>query len=196
MTGALLAGGKSERMGFNKALIEVDGVTIIEREAVLLRKVFDEVFIVANEIPLYEGLSLRIYSDIIKGAGSIGGIYTALFHSPSEYVFVAACDMPFLDERAVRLISSITGYDAVIPDIGGRLHPLHALYSKKCMKTVEEVIRAGDLRISNLVKRLHVKKLSREDFKDIPIESSVENINTREDLLKIPSARIPHEKAP
>jgi len=185
MTGAILAGGKSERMGTNKALIDIGGVTILEKEVALLKRVFGEVYIVANEGPLYERFSVRVFSDIFKDAGSIGGIYTALFHSPTEHVFIAACDMPFLNEDAVRLISSIRGYDAVMPDIGGRLHPLHALYSRRCMKTVEEAIRGGKLKISDLLRSLSVKRLSREDFKNIPIDSSVENINTMEDLQRV-----------
>ncbi|TAN62740.1 molybdenum cofactor guanylyltransferase, partial [bacterium] len=81
MTGAILAGGKSVRMGFNKALIKTNDETIIERTIRLFKGIFDHTFIVANDVLLYENLDTPIFADIHKGAGSLGGIYTALVHS-------------------------------------------------------------------------------------------------------------------
>lgn len=187
MTGAILAGGQSRRMGFNKAFIKVDGTTIIERAIGVFRKEFDQVYIVANDIQLYESLDVRVYADLIKGAGSIGGIYTALFHSPTDFVFVAACDMPFLDAASIKKITEAAkgDSDAVVPFIGGRFHPLHAAYSRKCMKPMERMIRDGKLRINDLLEGIRVRALSEKDFKGLPIEKSVENVNTKEDLTRI-----------
>lgn len=185
MTGAILAGGQSRRMGSNKALLKIGGETIIERTVRVFKKIFDDTVIIANDPLTYEGLSTRIYTDIHKGAGALGGVYTALFHSSSRYTFVAACDMPLLDEASIKVIVARAGLDAVVPYIDGRLHPMHALYSKRCMRTIEEMIKAGDLKINNLLERLAVRKLTVEDFKGAPIGTSVENINTPYDLSRI-----------
>ncbi len=172
-------------MGFNKAFIKVGGQTIIERSVKLLSLAFDEVSIIADDTLLYEGLGVRVWADAIKGAGSLGGIYTALFHSPAPKVFVTACDMPYLDlETVKKTVSLSAGGDASVPFINGRFHPMHAVYSKRCMKPIEEMIKAGDLRINALLEKLDTRKLTEEDYRGLPIASSVENINTKEDLIR------------
>lgn len=188
MTGAILAGGKSSRMGFNKAFIEINGGTIINRTIKIFKNLFDEVFIVANDIPLYEGLGVPVYSDIFKESGSLGGIYTALFHSSSKSAFVAACDMPFLEEKAIEKMLSIPNveaHDAIVPHINGKYHPLHAIYSKRCMKKIEPMIKDGNLRISSLISGIKAKRLDVDFFNGLAITSSIENINTGEDLSKL-----------
>lgn len=187
MTGAILAGGSSRRMGTNKAFIKIDGSTIIERSVKLFREVFDDLYVVANDVLLYEHLDARVVSDIIKGAGSLGGIYTAVFHSRDKSVFVAACDMPSLDREAIRRTAEtpLGGFDAVVPFIGGRYHPMHAVYSRKCLKPIKAMIEEGNLRVTDLLDRIRVKRLTEDDFRGLPIESSVENVNTRDDLKRI-----------
>lgn len=183
MTGALLAGGQSRRMGFNKALIKIDGSTIIERSVRLFKDGFDEVMIIANDVAAYENLDTRIYTDIYKGAGSLGGIYTALFHSASDYAFIAACDMPLLDLPSIkRMLEQDRKSDALIPFINGKFHPLHGLYSKRCMKTIEAMIKEGNLKINDLLSKINTVKLTEEAFDGVPIALSVENVNTEEDL--------------
>lgn len=185
MTGAILSGGQSRRMGFNKAFIKLGNETLIERAVGVFSPLFSETILIANDIPLYQDLGVTVYSDLIKGAGSLGGIFTALFHSTSDHTFVAACDMPFLDARCIERVLKDRGKaECVIPFIGGRLHPLHALYSKKCMKEIEGAIREGDLRITALFDRIRTRRLTEDDFKGLPIALSVENINTREELLR------------
>ncbi|MBI5642907.1 MAG: molybdenum cofactor guanylyltransferase [Deltaproteobacteria bacterium] len=186
MTASILAGGLSRRMGTNKALIEINGETIIGRAVNLLKMEFNEVNIIANDPLAYESLSVRVYADIIKGAGSLGGIYTALFHARSDYVFVVACDMPFLSVPVIKkMIKALDNSDAIVPFIGGRRHPLHAVYSKRCMKTIAAMIEDGNLRINSLLEKIRTKDLSEEVFKGLPVSLSVENVNTKEELTKI-----------
>lgn len=194
MTGAVLAGGKSRRMGSNKAFIEIEGESIIKRVLKVIKSVFDgtntgtntdsNTIIVADGVLLYEGLSTRVVADIFKGAGSLGGVYTALFHSTGGYVFVAACDMPFIDRGCIKKVIKERGgaYDAFIPFVDGRYHPMHALYSKRCMRPIESMIKEGNLRITDLIERIRVKKLTEDDFNGLPIRASVMNINTMEEL--------------
>ncbi|MBI3399161.1 MAG: molybdenum cofactor guanylyltransferase [Deltaproteobacteria bacterium] len=187
MTGIILAGGKSSRMGFNKAFIDIDGKPIIHRTVDLFKELFDEIILIANDPAEYEELNILTVTDIVKGAGSLGGIYTGLFHARSEYSFVAACDMPFLNKEVILRMSKIAGnYNVIVPFAVGRYHPLHAIYSKKCLKPIAEMIKEKDLRITNLFKKLKIKKLEEKDWLPSgPILSSLDNINTREDLHRV-----------
>ena len=181
-SGAILAGGQSRRMGFNKAFLELEGSTVIARAALVMTAVFSSPAIIANDTTLYGHLGLPVYPDIIKDAGSLGGIYTALYHS-KDYAFVVACDMPWLDPRCIkRVLDNVDGEDCVIPFISGRLHPMHAAWSKGCMNEIAAMINQGNLRINDLLKRLKIKRLTEEYFGGLPIERSVENVNTRQDL--------------
>ena len=181
-SGAILAGGQSRRMGFNKAFLELEGSTVIARAVHVMTAVFSSPAIIANDTTLYGHLGLPVYPDIIKDAGSLGGIYTALYHS-KDYAFVVACDMPWLDPGCVRrVLDNVDGEDCVIPFISGRLHPMHAAWSKGCMNEIEAMINQGNLRINDLLKRLSIKRLTEEYFGGLPIERSVENVNTRQDL--------------
>lgn len=185
MTGAILAGGMSRRMGANKALIKINDETIIQRTVRIFKDIFNETIIIANEPLLYQGLSTRVYADIHKDTGSLGGIYTALSLSAGSHVFVAACDMPFINKNAIQKVIENPAGDAVIPFIQGRFHPMHALYSKSCMRQIEALIKEKDLRLSSLIEKIHVKKLTEHDFPAIDIRASVENINTKEELERI-----------
>ena len=181
-SGAILAGGQSRRMGFNKAFLELEGSTVIARAVHVMTAVFSSPAIIANDTTLYGHLGLPVYPDIIKDAGSLGGIYTALYHS-KDYAFVVACDMPWLDPGCVRrVLENVDGEDCVIPFISGRLHPMHAAWSKGCMNEIKAMINQGNLRINDLLKRLSIKRLTEEYFGGLPIERSVENVNTRQDL--------------
>lgn len=182
-SGAILAGGQSRRMGFNKAFIELEGSTVIARAARTMKAVFDSPAIIANDTTLYGNLGLPVYPDIIKDAGSLGGIYTALYHSKEDYAFVIACDMPWVDPGCIkRVLDNAGGEDCVIPFISGRFHPLHAAWSKRCMSNIEAMINQGNLRINDLIKKLNIKALTEEQFTGLPIARSVENVNTPQDL--------------
>lgn len=184
MTGIILAGGKSSRMGFNKAFINMGGQSIIERTAALFKELFDEVILVVNDPAEYEKLDIFIATDIFKGAGSLGGIYTGLFHASSEYSFVAACDMPFLNKEVITKMIKISNKgNATVPFIMGKYHALHAVYSNKCIKPMEEMIKNKDLRITNLFEKININRLEEKDgFLTEQILSSLDNINTKEDL--------------
>lgn len=188
MTGAILAGGKSKRMGFNKAFIEVNGQSIIQRIISVMRDTFSNVMVVTNKNNVldYEALDVRVVADIYKESGGLVGIYTAIFHSSSQYCFVAACDMPFLNNGIINdMLKSIDKHEAVVPYINGRYHPLHAVYSKSCLKPIEKMIENGNLKITNLYNNIKTRKLDESFFKSNNTLSFVENINRLEDLQKI-----------
>ena len=184
MTGIILAGGKSSRMGFNKAFIDIGGKSIIHRTVSLFKELFDEIILVTNDPAEYEELDIFITTDIFKGAGSLGGIYTGLFHASSEYSFIAACDMPFLNKEVISRMLQISGnHHVTVPFLMGRYHPLHAVYSKKCLKPIAEMIKNKDLRITNLFQQIKINRLEEKNWlSSEQILPSLDNINTKEDL--------------
>ena len=179
-------------MGTDKALIRVDGETIAERASRVLSGCFDDFYIVANDLLVYDHLGSRLYSDLIKGAGTLGGILTALYHSPTPWCFVAACDMPLISAEAVKAVAGAAtgdseGYEAFVPSSGGRLHPMHGAYSTTLLPRVEKAVRAGDLRVEDLVRGVKARILEEDWFADrgVDITRSVANVNTPEELERL-----------
>ena len=107
MTGIILAGGKSSRMGTNKAFLTVGGERLIDRTVRIFKDIFHEVILVTNTPFDYLDQDCTIATDIIKGKGALGGIYTGLFFASHDHSFVSACDMPFLDKSFIKYMIEI-----------------------------------------------------------------------------------------
>jgi molybdopterin-guanine dinucleotide biosynthesis protein A len=191
-TGIILAGGKNLRMGRNKAFLEINGQRIIDRTKSLFLEIFDEVLLVTNSPLEYIGLHLRTVVDLIPDKGSLGGIYTGLFHSSHSHAFVAACDMPFLNQGLIgRLIQLAPDYDIVIPKTEDGLQPLHAIYSQKCLPLMKELLRQENLKIIDFFHKVKKREVSPEEILPFdPQLSSFRNVNTPEDLTEIQRADI------
>lgn len=189
VTGIILAGGKSSRMGRNKALLEVGGERIIARTVSLFKTLFKEVILVTNTPEEYVDLRIKIVTDVFPEKGSLGGIYTGLFYASYDYSFIASCDMPFLKRELIEFIISLKeGYDVVVPKLPDGYEPLHAVYSKRCLKPVKAMIDKGDLRIIEFYPDVKVKEVSEEELEPfISKPSPFININTPgeyEEVLK------------
>lgn len=197
MTGIVLAGGKSSRMGHNKALMEWQGQTLIERTLQVLRSVFSEVLISANDPVLYESLGERIIPDRYLNRGPIGGLYSSLQEAQFEYAFFVACDMPFLSADIIRFLANFTGCNSdrqsskesespvVVPDVD-RLHPLHAFYPKGCLPLIEKKLKANRLKLLELYGEYPVLTIRKEEFQVFPqIERYFYNVNTPEEWKQI-----------
>jgi molybdopterin-guanine dinucleotide biosynthesis protein A len=189
-TGIILAGGKNLRMGQNKAFLEVQGERIIDRIKRIFVDLFDEVLLVTNSPRDYLDLNLRIVADLYRERGSLAGIFTGLFHASFSHAFVAACDMPFLNPALIaHLVGLSPGYDIVIPRTEDGLQPLHAVYSRKCLPFMEDLLREGNLKILDFFHR--VKKREVPVGEMIPLDahlSSFLNLNSPEDLARIQSS--------
>jgi len=188
-TGIILAGGKNLRMGQNKAFLEVQGERIIDRIKRILVELFDEVLLVTNSPPDYLDLNLRTVTDLYREKGSLGGIFTGLFHASFSHAFVAACDMPFLRPALIsHLVRLSPGYDIVIPRTEDGLQPLHAVYSRKCLPFMEDLLRKGNLKILDFFHQVKKREVLPEEI--TPFDSqliSFLNLNTPEDLTRIQS---------
>jgi molybdopterin-guanine dinucleotide biosynthesis protein A len=185
ISGILLAGGESRRMGrINKALLQVRGRTIIERSAEILQQLFPEVLVITNSPDDFSFLGLPMYGDIYPGRGSLGGLYTGLSLCSGQWGFLAACDMPFLNGAIVEyLISLRREADVIIPRLPGGLEPLHALYAKECLPHIRELLASGDLKIIDFLKKVKVREVLEEELSPYDPEFRFTmNVNTPKDL--------------
>jgi molybdopterin-guanine dinucleotide biosynthesis protein A len=187
ITGIILSGGKSIRMGENKAFIRVGGVPIITRIYDLFKELFQEVIIVTNQKDLFSNFDSRVYSDLIPGKGALGGLYTGIFFSCFHYSFCAACDMPFIRKSLVQyLIENIDGEDVIVPRTKDGLQPLHAIYSKNCVNPIRKIIQEGKSKIIDIYNQVNVKIVDEKDFLCFdPDGESFINVNTPEELLSV-----------
>jgi len=187
LTGVILSGGKSIRMGGNKAFSEIRGERIIDHTVDLLQKIYNQVILVTNEPLKYSYLDLEIVLDLIPESGPLVGIYTGLFYSSHSYSFITACDMPFLNRKVIEYMLTIKkNYDVVIPHLSDGYHPLHALYSKRCIKFIKEQIREDNLKITDFFNRVKVREVPSDEIISLdPDLRSFLNINTPKDLEKI-----------
>lgn len=187
LTAAILAGGKGSRLIAHKGLLEIEGKAIIKRQLEILRPIFDNIIIVTNSPQAYKDLGATLVSDIILGKGPLGGIYSALKQSDTLYNFIVASDMPCLNSLLIRYMSSkISGYDAVVPELGGRLEPLHAFYAKACLSAIENQLKNNNLKITDFLAYVRIEKVSKEElFQFDPQQLSFLNINTPKDYEKV-----------
>lgn len=146
ITGVILAGGKSSRMGVNKALLQLGEQKIIERIVDLMRSIFSEVIIITNTPEEYEFLNLSLFEDIYKWKGPLAGIHSALYHSQTEKVFVLSCDVPLMTKE---MIEYIINYESNKPikfcEAAGYHQPLVGVYSKKILNEINKFISEKEI---------------------------------------------------
>ena len=187
MTGIILAGGKNSRMGTNKAFLEIDGIRLIDNILAVYRKIFSEIIIVTNDPLSYtEFPETVVVTDIYKGKGALGGIYTGLFYATHNYSFVAACDMPFLNKDFIIYLTEQTDkFDIVVPQLSEGFQALHAIYSRNCLSHIKKLMIADKLKIAGFYKEVRLLTIPEEKIKPFNKDGRLFlNINTPEDLKK------------
>ena len=183
-TGVILAGGKSRRMGRDKALLELGGKTLIDRVLERFVPLFPELIVVTNDIPRLAPPGATVVSDLLPGAGALGGLYTGLVYASFPRIFICACDMPFVSPAAIEyLLHQADRYDVVLPVFPDGPHPLHAVYGKRCKRPIATRLAAGSLRIIDFFPEVRVLEVTRDSLEGVDPElRSVWNLNTPEDL--------------
>lgn len=184
--GCIIAGGRSGRFGSDKSVHVFNGKPLISHVADAVKPVFKEIFIAANDPEKFAFLGLPVVPDLIPGMGPLGGIYTALETFDIERVFVIPCDMPWISTDLIRFMCSIEpAYDIVVPRIGGRYQPLHAIYSHRCGDAIKGSIAREDYRMSGFYGGLNMRIVSEEEVRRFgDPERIFHNINFRDDLEK------------
>jgi len=191
-SGIILAGGKNSRMGANKALLTIGNSTFIQGTVHSLRQFCTEVIVVTNEPDRYQGLGVKVTEDIIPNKGPLSGVHAGLTVSANFHNFVVACDMPFLDWTLGKyMVDKINGLDVLIPRSGEYLQPLHAVYSKNCIRPIEKCLKQEKCITQDILKviafypEVKVGYLDEEDIRGLAnLEQVFFNVNTPEDLKK------------
>jgi molybdopterin-guanine dinucleotide biosynthesis protein A len=185
VSGVILAGGKSRRMGGRpKALLPFGGRPLIQHIAETLGSVLPDRLIVTNTPELYEFLGLPMVGDDFPEGGALGGIYSGVRAAAGDAALCVACDMPFLSAPLLgHLASRATEADVVIPDAAGELQTLCALYGKRCLPAMEGRLRAGRLKVIGFFDDVRVLRVpEREVARYADPVLAFTNLNTPEDL--------------
>ena len=187
VTGVILAGGASSRMGSNKALLPHKGGRFIESIFRELSEIFPEVILVTNNPDQYQFLPCRKVPDLFEGMGALAGIHAGLAQSSNPAVFAVACDMPHLDPWLIRHIANRgTGCDVVLPHSNGGYEPLHALYREGCLPVMEQCLRKGERRIISILPQLRVREIAAAEVARFdPSFDSFSNINTPQEYYDL-----------
>ena len=186
ISAVILAGGRSTRLGRDKAFLEVNGRPLIERIVDRLAQLSDEVIIVAKDVDAYEPLEALVVADVYPGTAALGGIFSGLKAAGNRHALVVACDMPFLSLSLLRYMRGLAAAnDVVIPRLGKLTEALHAIYSQDCLPFIERQLQAVDLKISNLFDHVRVRYVDQKEI-DLfdPDHLSFFNINTETDLRR------------
>jgi molybdopterin-guanine dinucleotide biosynthesis protein A len=174
MSGIILCGGKSIRMGEHKAFLQIEGVPIISRIYDLFKELFQEVIIVTNHREFFRNFDSKICEDLIPDKGALGGLYTGIFFSSFRYSFCVACDMPFIKKSLVQYLTK-DGFQ-----------PLHAIYSKNCLYPIKKIIEDGGYKIIDFYRMARVRIVEEDGFLCLdPFRESFINVNTPEELLSL-----------
>ncbi len=185
----ILAGGNSSRMGQNKALMFFQGQPLIKRVVERVSSLSYDIYIISNDAKSYEFLKLPIVLDKVKGAGVMGGLFTALSMAPSLYVAVVACDLPNVNINLINAeldIAQAEFSDVVIPESKNGLEPLHALYRRAtCLPYVQQALDTGQKKLISWFDHVRVRVISLREVAEFdPGGTAFININTPEDLSR------------
>lgn len=184
LTIAILAGGQSSRMGTDKSFVLFEGRPMIEVVRDQVAALGDELILITNKPDAYAHLGLPMFGDVYPDHGSLGGIFTAVYHAGHPHTLVVACDMPWLNRPLLQhMISLRHTADVVVPRWQKHPEPLHAIYSKACLAAIEANLKAQRLKIAGFFDQVRVHFVERETIARFdPRGRSFANVNTPQDL--------------
>lgn len=186
VTGIILAGGVSKRLGYrNKALLKIGRKSVIEHIIAALAEVTEDILLITNSPGEYGHLGLPVFRDILPGSGSLGGIHTGLKVSRTHHNLMVACDIPFVPPRLLTfLVSQMKGYDVSMPVTPDGFQPICAIYSKNCIKPIEAQIKTGNLKIIDFFPDVRVNRVDLAVLYPGYEPDMFFNINTSKDYSK------------
>ncbi|HTW65112.1 MAG TPA: molybdenum cofactor guanylyltransferase [Bryobacteraceae bacterium] len=189
-SGFVLAGGRSTRMGRNKALLPFRGMTLVEHMAGIVRQAAGAVTLIGDPTELGH-LGLPVVADQLPDRGPAGGIHAALTVSPSEWNLIAGCDMPAITSEILNDLlerTARTSADCVAAaGPGGGLEPLCAVYHRRCLAAVDTAIRENRLKMKYLLRELGAEACP------VPA-AAVINVNTPAEWAEFEAKLVREEK--
>ena len=182
----VLAGGRSSRLGVDKALLRVDGVTLVEWLPARLAASFAPVVLVVDRPGRY-AVPVRQVVDAVPGSGPLAGLTAGLAALGTAAAFACACDMPLLRPALLaRLCAALEGYDLAIPERAGRLEPLCAVYASACLPPMRGLLATGRLRANGVAGEVRARVLAEPEWRDAdPDGDSFLSINTPAELAAL-----------
>ena len=190
-TAIVLAGGRSLRMGVDKASIVFQGEPLLTRVINRLSSLWNEIFVVAapgQTLPPIVSDSVRVLRDEYPGKGPLGGIYTGLKAAETGHCSVVACDMPFVNAQALAEMLTIAqegNYEAVIPLASDQLHYLHAVYRRTLLPSIEQALCTDQLALHAFVDDKTIRVMSEYEMKALDSELQFHlNVNAPKDLVR------------
>ncbi len=189
ITIVLQAGGKSIRMGKDKALLPFLGIPLIKRLRDRFSDMGDELLVITNDFSGYQDLAVPLYKDIIPDRGALGGLYTALSISKNPLVGLIAADLPFASPALLAHLIKIiltSGAEAAIPSTERGLEPLHAVYRRDTsLPLVKKAIDQNLWRMNSWFDQAEILILTPEETRKVTSSKhTFLNLNTPEDLQK------------
>jgi len=182
LSGFVLAGGESRRMGSPKPLLTLGGETMLERQLHLLRRMCRGVAVVGAP-PGLPAIGVPVWADELPGRGPLGGIYTGLKHSRMEYNLFLGCDLPFMEARFLRFLARLAigeQADVTVPEASDRrLQPLAAVYRRRALGAIRARLQAGVNKTSSFFQRVCCRVVRWPEIARAGFSSRVfANINT------------------
>ena len=186
LTVAVLAGGKSSRMGTDKSFVRVLGRPLIEDVLAQVAGLGAETIVITNRVDDYRYLGLPLFTDVLPDKGALGGIYTALHASAQPHTLCVACDMPFVVRPLLDYLISLipdANADVVVPRLNGEAEPFRAIYSQVCLSLIRAALDAGKMRVISFFPDVRVRFVDEPEIDRFdPQHLSFFNVNTPEDL--------------
>jgi len=187
ITGIILAGGKSSRMGRDKGLCQFRGRKLVSYAIETLKPLCGRMLISANnDFEDYSSFGLEVLSDEVKGIGPMGGILTCLKQSETEHNLVLSCDTPFVTTALFEfLLNNIEKRQVVVPAHQTfLLEPLAAYYATNVLADLNRIVQSGDYKMMNFFKKVNFGSLAIDELLPTFSDNFFHNLNTPEDLLR------------
>ena len=189
MTGAILAGGRSRRLGGrNKAGLQLDGASVLDHQLARLRQVVDRTIIIANDVDRFATAGVPVIPDLEPGNGALGAVYTAVRAAQGDCTLVMACDMPFVSEPLLAyLVEAGRTADIAIPRTARGYEPLCATYSWRAAGELGRLIEEKRFRLSEvaMIPGLAIREIGPDELDPFgPAEVLFFNINTPDDYAR------------
>jgi molybdenum cofactor guanylyltransferase len=185
-TAAILCGGKSSRMGFDKCEVRVNGKLLIEIIAKQLEQVFENVILISNDKYKFKDINYKVLEDIIPNSGPLGGIYTALTHANSKFTFVTACDMPVINLKYIKFMIEIIksqGFNGVASYNSGYIEPMYAFYSRSMLSTFKKELKENNFKLHNVINKCNMHIVIEEKVREFSSNMNIfTNLNYKSDL--------------
>lgn len=185
ITGIILAGGKSSRMGTDKGFLDFNGKPFIQHSIDAMKSLVDDILIVSDN-PGYDIFNQRRITDLIKDSGPLAGLYSGLNASKTMYNLVLSCDIPLINKSVLTHLLNNINEDIEVTQLKSREHnnPLIAIYKTTCKKTCLELLNQGEKRLGVAIQHLNSKTITLGE----DLEGYTANINTPNELKNIKDA--------